>query len=76
MINNIVKYFFGFSFLGARGTYRFSKRVIKGVYRGVSINELAKMMGHTETRTTERYADADRDMYVKLRKEENDPVYA
>ena len=44
--------------------------------RGVSINELAKMMGHTETRTTERYADADRDMYVKLRKEENDPVYA
>ena len=44
--------------------------------RGVSINELAKMMGHTETRTTERYADADRDMYVKLRKEENNPVYA
>jgi integrase len=44
--------------------------------RGVSINELAKMMGHTETRTTERYADADRDMYVKLRKEENDPIYA
>ena len=33
---------------------------------GVSINELAKMMEHTETRTTERYADADRDMYVKL----------
>ena len=43
---------------------------------GTSINELAKMMGHTETRTTERYADADRDMYVKLRKEENNPVYA
>ena len=46
------------------------------VSNGTSINELAKMMGHTETRTTERYADADRDMYVKLRKEEKNPVYA
>lgn len=35
MLNKLAKYLFGFSFLGTRGTYRFSKRIIKGVYKNI-----------------------------------------
>ena len=35
MLNKLAKYLFGFSFLGARGSYRFSKRVVKGVYKNI-----------------------------------------
>ena len=35
MLNKLAKYLFGFSYLGARGTYRFSKRIIKGVYKNI-----------------------------------------
>ncbi len=41
---------------------------------GVSMLELAKLMGHEETSTTEKYANASREMIVLLRKEGN--IYA
>ena len=44
---------------------------------GKNIHEIAKSMGHTKLSTTEKYADAERDMYVKIRKEkESDLIYA
>ena len=36
---------------------------------GTHLLELAKLMGHTDTKTTEKYANASREMLVKLRKE-------
>ena len=35
MINRIAQYLFGFSFLGGRSVYRFSKKVIRGAYRNI-----------------------------------------
>ena len=37
---------------------------------GTHLLELAKLMGHTDTKTTEKYANASREMLVKLREEE------
>ena len=42
---------------------------------GVNMLELAKMMGHEETSTTERYANASREMIVLL-KNEGHNIYA
>jgi integrase len=42
---------------------------------GVNMLELAKMMGHEETSTTERYANASREMIVLLKNEGHD-IYA
>ena len=42
---------------------------------GVSMLELAKMMGHEETSTTEKYANASREMIVMLKNEGHD-IYA
>ena len=35
MINRIAQYLFGFSFLGGRSVYRFSKKVVKGAYNNI-----------------------------------------
>ena len=35
MINRIAQYLFGFSFLGGRSVYRFSKKVVKGAYKNI-----------------------------------------
>ena len=42
---------------------------------GVNMLELAKMMGHEETSTAERYANASREMIVLLKNEGHD-IYA
>ena len=42
---------------------------------GVSMLELAKLMGHEETSTTEKYANASREMIVMLRNEQQ-PIHA
>ena len=44
--------------------------------KGKNIHEIAKSMGHTRLSTTEKYADAERDMYVKIREQENNGIYA
>jgi len=42
---------------------------------GISMLELAKLMGHEETSTTEKYANASREMIVMLRNEQQ-PIHA
>ena len=61
MLNKLAKYLFGFSFLGARGSYRFSKKVIKGVYK--NIHAILPFLSQTPA---QKVADQQCELYGNL----------
>ncbi|SVD22712.1 uncharacterized protein METZ01_LOCUS375566, partial [marine metagenome] len=56
-------------------TLRHSYATLK-IVEGTHLLELSKLLGHTSTQTTEKYANASREMLVKLQRENNNYVEA